>query len=294
MTDLAPAAGGQGAEVGASAALLAPPPAAAPAATSAIGTAAAPSSWYNGADELTQGYIGNKGWKEPLEAVKSYQNLEKLLGADRAGNTVVLPKPDATPEEMGKFYDRMGRPAEPTGYNLGVPEGAPKEFANAASAKMHELGIPQKAGEELGKFWNEYVKGVSTQSSEQKAQENQQGAMELQTEWGAAHTQRMAEAQAAARGLGLDAPTIDKLESSLGYKGVMQLLAKIGAKTSESGFVTGDKTERFNGAMTPAEAKATIKARMEDKNFTARYLSKDSQAVAEMKRLHEFAFQDAQ
>ena len=284
MSDQAPGAAGQGTEpTGGAAAALANPPAAAAA------PAPAP-NWLEGADEVTVGYVQNKGWEKPTQVLESYRNLEKLMGADRAGNTVILPKPDASPEEVGKFFDRLGRPADAAGYKIAVPEGGDPEFAKTAGSWFHELGLTAKQGEALAAKWNEYAGSVQTQHQTQTQQQIQADELALRTEWGAAHTQNLAAAQAAARGLGMDEATINKLEASLGYKGTMELFHKIGSKMGESEFVSGNKTEKFGSAMTPGQAQAQIRTLMADKNYVARYLSKDASAVAEMQRLHEFAY----
>lgn len=291
MTDQAPAAGGQGTEPGAassSAALLNPPAGGAP--PPPAGTTTTPISWLDGADETTVGYVQNKGWEKPAQVLDSYRNLEKLLGADKAGNAVVLPKPDAPQAEVDAFYNRLGRPSDPTGYKMSVPEGGDPTFANEASAKMHELGLSQKQGEALAQWWNEKASTTQTMLQQQTDHAYQADDLALKANWGAAFQQNLSAAQQAARGLGLDAPTIDKLQAAMGHKGTMEFLHKIGSKMGESDFVTGAKTERFGSAMTPGQAKAEITTKMADKNFTARYLSKDAEAVAEMKRLHEFAY----
>jgi hypothetical protein len=221
--------------------------------------------------------------------VKSYQNLEKLLGADRAGNAVILPKPDASAEEVSAFYNRLGRPAEATGYKIDVPEGGSQEFAQAYAGWAHELGLTNKQAETLAARWNETAAANATAQSQAKQAQFQTDDVALRSEWGGAFAQNLAHAQNAARGLGLDAGTIDKLSDALGHKGTMALLQKIGAGMGEATFVAGDSDRSFGAAMTPAQAKSEIKRLTSDTAFIARYTSGDSAARAEMSRLHDFA-----
>lgn len=284
-----PADGGQGTTQTAAPADSTAAQVAAPAATTP--PAAAPVAWLTGADETTVGYAQNKGWTEPKQVLESYRNLEKLLGADKAGNAVILPKPDATPEERAAFFNRLGRPADATGYKITVPEaGGSQEFATAAGAKFHELGLTAAQGEALSAWYNEQATGGQTQIQAQRTQQFDADNAALKTEWGAAHAQNVLAAQTAARGLGLDAATIDKLSDALGHKGTMQLLQKIGSKVGEAPFVSADSNQAFSGALTPGQAKDQIRTNMADKNFVSRYLSKDATAVSEMKRLHEYAY----
>jgi hypothetical protein len=252
----------------------------------------APIPWLSNADEITVGYVQNKGFKDPAQVVESYRNLEKLLGADRAGRTVVLPGENASPEDMAAFYNKLGRPDTPDNYKLAIPEvGGDPAFAKAAAAKMHELGLSTKQGQELVNWWNGTMGDSAKQSEAAKLQAFQADEAALKAEWGAAHDQKVVVAKNVASSLGLDAPTIDKLQAALGHKGVMQLLDKIGSKAGEDSFVSGGQNAPgFSSAMTPGQAQAKIQELRADKNFVARYLNKDVAAVDEMKRLHSFAY----
>ena len=47
-------------------------------------------TWYSGLPEETRGMVEIKGWKGPEDAIQSYANLEKMLGADKAGRGLVI------------------------------------------------------------------------------------------------------------------------------------------------------------------------------------------------------------
>jgi len=301
MTDTAaPADGGQGAAASSSSATLSAAPAApaaAPAPTSQqIAPAPAPQPataaipWLDGADETTLGYAANKGWQKPADLLSSYQNLEKLMGADRAGNTVVIPKEGADPKEWQAVYDRLGRPSDVKGYNVPVPEGGDPKLQEGMLKVAHELGLTKAQAEGLfGKFNETAVQSIQAQQ-QAKAAAFQADDAAVKSEWGAAYTQNLAIAQTAARGLGLDSATIDKLSDSLGHKGTMELLHKIGTKLGEPDFVAGDKTEQFGGVMSPGQAKAEIQALMADRNFAKLYMANDSKSMARMQQLHQWAY----
>lgn len=296
MTDTtAPTDGGQG---GTTSAAMSAAPAAPAAPTSAqvaatpAAPAAAPIAWLNGADETTVGYVQNKGWTEPTQVLDGYRNLEKLLGADKAGNALIVPKGDATPQEWAAVYDRLGRPTGPDGYKVELPAGGDKAVHDASLAKFHELGLTKAQGETLANWYNGLVQQSSSAQEAQRQQTFQADDMALKTDWGQAFTQNLAQAQQAARGLGLDSATIDKMSDALGHKGTMQLLQKIGSKMGEDTFVTGDNTEKFGAAMTPGQAKAEIQTLMADKDFVNKYRAggMTSKEFLQMQRLQSFAF----
>ena len=283
MTDLlTPAEGGQGG---------APPTTAANQLTTApiVPPVAAP-AWLTGADEARVGYVQNKGWTEPSQVVESYVNLEKLLGADRAGRTVVLPNPDAPAEEMAKFFDKLGRPSDPTGYKIPVPEGVPAEFATGVAAKMHELGVTKAQGEALASWWNE--QGTAAQAATKAALDASIAADDaaLKKDWGSAFQQNVALAQSAVRALGIDKATIDKMEANMGLKATMELFQKIGSKTGEPDFVTGEGNQKFGNALTPGQAQAKIAELKTDHDFISKLSKGDAGARAELTRLNAFAY----
>jgi hypothetical protein len=235
--------------------------------------------------------VANKGWTEPKQVLEGYRNLEKLLGADKAGNAVVLPKPDATPAELGAFYERLGRPSDPAGYQLEVPEGGNKEFATAAASKFHELGLTKAQGEALVKWNNEQAGAFTQQSAAAKQAAFEADNTSLKTEWGAAFQQNLAQAAAGMRGMGLDAATVDKMSEALGHKATMQFLQKIGSRMGEDTFVSGQGETKFGDQLTPAQAKAKIDALRADKDWIKRYQAggMKSAEFQEMQRLQAFA-----
>lgn len=291
--------GGQGAATASAAAAPASAPAStAPAASTGTQTttaapAAAPapaaSSWTTGLDEVTTGYVQNKGWDTPAKAIDSYRNLEKLLGADKANNAVIIPKPEADAKEWGAIYDRLGRPAGPEGYDVKFPDGGNKEAQQAILAKAHELGLTKAQAE--GLFGELNTRAMTqAQAAQADAQARfQQEDQALRSEWGQAYNAHLMQAQAAAKGLGLDAPTIDKLAGAMGHKATLSLLQKIGATMGEDAFASADTTG-FSAAMTPGQAKAQIQSFMADKNFVSRYMGGDLEAKSKMEALHKYAY----
>lgn len=258
-------------------------------ATPAAAPVAAP-EWLKGADETLIGYVQNKGWTEPRQVLDGYRNLEKLLGADKAGNAVIIPKSDADPKEWAAVFDKLGRPTGPDGYKVELPQGGDKAVHEASMAKFHELGLTKAQGEQLANWYNGLV-GESTKAQEaQKQAAFQADDQAIRQEWGQAFTKNLAQAQAAARGLGLDAPTIDKLSDALGHKATMQLLQKIGGRMGEDTFASGDTLASFGNALTPGQAKAQIQALMGDRDFANKYINGDTGARAKMESLHRFAY----
>lgn len=241
-------------------------------------------AWLPGSDEAMAGYVQTKGWQGPADAVESYRNIEKVLGADRAGRTVVLPAADDAPE-WSQVYDKLGRPKGPDGYELKVPDGADPEFAKIAATKMHELGLTQKQGAALAAWWNEQAGGASAaqQAAEQAALEAEH--RQLEKDWGTGPDAllRRELARRAATSLGLDEASITALEKVAGFSKTMKAFAKMGDLLREHGAEGINEPGSFG--MTPEGARARRSQLMADKDFRTRAMNANSSEWAEMQRL---------
>jgi hypothetical protein len=160
--------------------------------------------WLTGASEDVTTYVQNKGWKAPTDLLTSYQQLEKHMGtpAERLLRIPDFEKAEKT--EMDQFYNKLGRPVEPKGYDLPVPEGVPTDFAEAAKLKMHELGLTAKQARELAAWNNEMGATMASKQKEAYSATIAQQSAELKTEWGAAYDQEMGAAKNAAKNAALD------------------------------------------------------------------------------------------
>lgn len=254
----------------------------------------AAADWTASFDEGTRGLIQNKGWKSPADVVGSYANLEKLLGADKAGRGVVMPKDDSPAEDWAAFYNKLGRPESADGYKLPVPEGDAGEFAKTAASWFHEAGLTPKQAETLAAKWNEFG-GVTTQ--EQQAKMAQQAAVDvqdLQKEWGDQFEAQSELARRAIREAGLSKDEGLAIERALGVKKAAQVFAFLGKQFAEAPIKGGEGASRGAFGSTPADAKARIAALKGDAAWTAKYLNGDTDARAEFARLHQIAFQSGE
>ena len=208
----------------------------APAAGGEVAPAPGGEGWVSTLPESVRGVVLNKGWKGPEDAIQSYTNLEKLLGADKAGRAIVPPKDDAPAEEWGAFWGKLGRPETPEGYKIETPEGMPQEFAQAAAQKFHELGIPAKQAQALVAFNNEFV---AKQIAEQEAAADQQAILDvqdLQKAWGPNYEANAELARRAAREAGLSAEEGKTLERALGVKRAAEVMLNLGKPYAEAQF----------------------------------------------------------
>ena len=262
--------------------------------------AAAP-AWYapEGLDAQTSSQLGElvktKGWKGPADALLSYQNLEKVFGADKAGRTILAPKSDDDADGWNTIYNRLGRPESPDKYELPVPEGDDGSFAQSVAPVLHELGLTAKQARGLAEWWNETSSKRIEMEGDSFANQSEAEYKSLQQEWGAAATQNEELAKRAvlkfSKEAGIDEASFDAMERAIGTAKLMKLFHSIGSSFAEGDFVSSEMPAA--GAMSPQQAKNKIAGMFADDEFMGRYMNQDQRvrqgAIEEMMRLQRMA-----
>jgi len=194
-------------------------------------------------------------------AAKAAWSLERLIGHEKAGRTVVLPKDDADIEGRKAFLSKLGVPETPEGYKLPLPEGQTDDgFAKTAAKWFHEAGVPPKSAELISSKWNEFI-GTEIKAQEQLEKQQSEAALQsLQSEWGHQFDER---AELGRRGLreigtqaGLGDEDLKKLESAIGTDKMLKMFWKLGETTKEGGFAGGNNPGQFG--TTKAQAQEQI------------------------------------
>jgi len=248
-------------------------------------------AWLQGASTEEIAFAQSKGWDKETTApadqiFRSYHNLQKLFGADKAGNTVVLPGEGADETTVNQFYNRLGRPENMDGYT-------PKEFAGLDDAQFkslretaHKAGITDKQFEALTK-WNEQL-GTQIQSDLENNVKMQQAEEEanLKKEWGAAYDKNLQLAKEATAKLGLTQDQVNAMQIGLGFDGVLKLMTQLGAGIGEGKFVSSDngRGAGADNTMTPEQAKTELTRLSSDKDFQEAWMNKAHPRHAEMVR----------
>ena len=266
------AAGGQPGADGAGSGGVAPP-------------GAAP--WFAALPEQVRGTIESKGWQGPEAVVESYMNLEKLLGADKAGRGVVWPKDEQDAEGWKAINAKLGVPETPDGYKIPVPEkGGDPEFAKLAASWFHKAGVPAKAAAIVAESWNGHVAGLVAAADKAAADKAAIEEGELKTEWGATFEQNTEIAKRGAREFGVTDEQFDALEQVLGLKATVKFFNAIGSKIGEApvdGLAGGERGRPT--ISTPEGAKARLAELRSGPEWVAKYVSGDADAKREIDRL---------
>lgn len=237
-----------------------------------------------------QAFVTNKGYADPVAALQANWNLERLMGADKAGRAVVLPKDDDA-DGWNQFYGKLGRPESPDKYNLQLPDGADDSFAKSMLPILHGAGLTQKQLDAIVPKWNEFA-AQAAQAQEAAAETARaEGWDALRKEWGAAFDQNLEAGRRAFAKLGLKPELANLLEDKVGHAEVLKLFASIGEIYREDAAPgNGAPGQR---ARTPAAAQAEIAALKADTGFGQRLLAGDREASALWETLNRQAYPDA-
>lgn len=272
-------------------------PAPAPAPNPAPAPAPAPApvafDWaQQGLDTDTLGYVTTKGFKAPGDVVGAYRNLEKLHGVP-ADRLLKIPGPDAKPEEIAAYRERLGAPKTAAEYQLAKfdevfgenKEGAAK-FDGFLRGAFHKLGMPASMAGEFSKEWAAFV--ATGVAEEAKAAEQAELADQTQFKSGLGdkYEKYVNVANQAAAAFGLQQQQVDALSKVLGFSGTMKFLNAIGSKLGESEYHGGDT----RGTSGPDAAVAEINSLKQDASFANRLVNKDAEATAKWNRLHQIAY----
>jgi hypothetical protein len=198
---------------------------------------------------------------------KAGRSLEQLLGADKAGRAVVLPKDENDTEGWKTFRSKLGVPESADGYKLPLPEGDDGGFAKTAAGWFHEANIPQGSAEKIAAKWNGFITEQIKAAEVAEQQKSEKQLNDLRVEW--AH-EFDTKSEMARRGFrevgklsGLDESDLTKIESSLGTAKMLKMFAQIGQYTAEGGFKGGDGGGGFG--LNPSKAQDQINAFIADR-----------------------------
>lgn len=280
------------------ASILTAPAAASPSGQQPSGNGSANAPWFaeiitKDADPQFQEFVKNKNYPSALEALRGHYSAEKMIGLDKAGRTLVMPKDENDVEGRKAFLAKLGVPETPEGYKLPVPDGEDPAFSKIAATWMHANGVPPQAAVGVVKAFNDYVSGEIKKGMEQDQARSMAALADLKTEWGQSFDQKSEFGRRAVRQYGkeagLDDNDLKSLESSLGTSKMLKLFSKLGEAGGEGGFAGGD-----GGAFSVSPAAAQIKINQFVQDRTAGKISDHEWRTStekEMLKLMEIAAQ---
>lgn len=265
-------------------------------ASAAVGQTPAETAWHEG-----KGYSADtvqlmeaKGWhksENPAEALsKAYRNLERLRGVP-GDQLVRLPEP-GNEEQTAEFYQRLGVPEAPEGYES--PEvkalGQPIEAAPLAAISHALHHTPEQHAAFMGEVAT-FLETTAQQQAEARNAALSAEKVELDREWGPTLEENTLAAKKGFDAIGWDSATIDAVEQVAGYQAVMKLGAMVGRMVSEvsrGDDGSGDTPLAQPFGLTPGAAREQLSAKGAE--LTQKALAGDKAAARELNELNRVAF----
>ena len=210
-----------------------------------------PPSWADSVqDPELKGWLQNKSYPDAEHALKAHRSLEQLMGADKAGRTVLIPKDENDADGWKAVASKLGVPASADGYKLPMPEGMDDGFAKTAATWFHKAGVPPRAANLIAQEWNTWI-GEQVKLNEQtETAESEKQMNALKTEWGSKADENIELARRGFRQFGekfgLSAEAMKRAESVLGASNLVKFFHGLGSLNAESSFAgSGDGGSRF-------------------------------------------------
>lgn len=243
-----------------------------------------PADWRAGLAPELRDDPALKSYKDVAALAKSHVEQGKLVGAG-----VRVPKADAKPEEWDAFYAKLGRPADPSGYEIARPAGdslawnddMEKGFRQVA----HKHGLTPAQVKGLVEWHNDTAGATFKQLQASKMDAER----ELREEWGGGFDHQLGLARQVVREAGGE-----ELMAFLDTTGLsnhatfIKAFAKVGALLAEAGYISG----QTSGVPGPDDARAKIAAIMGDEKHPYHRSNRPGHedALREVARLHELAY----
>lgn len=255
--------------------------------------------WYDGfKDAATKDWVKsyNDAYPDPESMAAKAMNLEKFLGADKAGRGIVIPKDLSKAEELTPIFRKLGAAETIDGYK--VEETIAKDPVMVKLREhAHKIGMPVSHFNSTVQLLAGVVKEQQATQSATLEQKAETDLNELHTEWAGPEYDKQVELGRRAAKMFVPHKDADELEQilgrmegALGTKFMMKLWSGIGAGLAEHSFV-GDG-DRPSGGMTPEAARVRITELKADKDFGAKLIGGDVATIAEWNRLNQIASSD--
>ncbi len=191
-------------------------------------------------------WLANKKFASFEDAVKSYRTLEQKFGASK----LAMP---AGPDDAAAFdaiAKALGRPDDPKGYDIPLPEGDDGSFAEEFRPIAHKLRLSQEQVAGLAGWFN-------TLGGEGVAQSVEAARAELTKEWGGEYKANAEYARRAATAFGVSDEVLEQIAGGMGLAPALRLFAKIGRATGEAGGLVDGGRAGFGKSAAQMQARKT-------------------------------------
>jgi|TARA_R110000803_G_scaffold34612_3_gene75461 hypothetical protein len=232
--------------------------------------------WIEGvADPATKQWAIAKGLQNGNfeNVLGSYHNLEKMVGADKAGRTITLLGDDASPEDRATYFNKLGRPESAEKYSVALPEGSTDDTRlTMMRNKAFDLGISDAQFSGIAEADAAYIAATTQGISDKAVVSAADAEAQLRTTWGAAYDQKVAGIDVAAHKLGIGEDQLNGLREAMGPVDAMKFVDGLNSKIGDHQFDYGETV--IPGHKTPDQAKTEMSELSMNKEFMDAWMDK--------------------
>jgi|TARA_R100000458_G_scaffold22965_1_gene20533 hypothetical protein len=225
--------------------------------------------------------------KDVPTLAKSYIHAQRMVGAEK----IAIPSKTATDDDWGVVYSRLGRPDDPTGYDIKA-DGQIITEDNVSSIKdtFHKIGLNNNQAEKLLDWYGGTIKSsleAQQQNGELEAAAQIDNAEKaLRQEWGKAYDQRLSTANTMAEKFGFS-ELLEQADSNGQKLGNNPNFIKAIYNISEAVGEHGNVGQTKNEIMTPAQATLEINSLRASEAYRNARHPEHNNAVQQMTKLYE-------
>lgn len=224
--------------------------------------------FLNSIDEEYRSTATQKGFKSVDDIMKSYTNLESMVGKKFD---------DMTNEELKSIYTKLGAPESPEDYGFEkaeLPEGLQDSVTDWFANKAHELGLSKEAAQQLRSGFIEQQTEQYNQMIQSQQVSDIDNVNQLKQEFGSAFDERVNLAKQGLNEIGGESvKQLLQQHGLMNNAALVKMFSEVGKIISEGNMV--DIADKSGGrfGITPDEAASKIAEKFQDSEFMNRYYS---------------------
>jgi hypothetical protein len=165
----------------------------------------------------------------------------------KLGNSIPKLSENATPEEREQFFNSLGRPEKPEGYELDGEDKNAKEWTGYWRNEMHKIGVPKDQAKAISVAFNKQINGMVEAHNAKIQAEISETSTKLKTELGDKYDASVELASRLwKRDTDVDLDKAFPAETSAGRTAVIRYILKMAAKTGEDSSLRGAQPRKPN------------------------------------------------
>lgn len=238
--------------------------------------------WYASIqDEELRGVAENCQWASPEDSVKSYRNLEKLLGVPE-DQLMRLPQDG----DYTEVFNRLGKPSSATDYEVDLGDDT-----DAFRTFFHQANLTSDQAKALAENYNTYISQVEEQAAKDIEQQSQAALNELKGELGGQFDRLLGDVRRGVQNLNMSDEELNMMEAAFGTKRMYEILGKVGPLFAEADGPNNTMSSHNGfGGMSPEAARSEIQLLKKDTEFMGKLLGNDQKSRDRWAALHRNAY----